>query len=63
MHPLPIMMNNGVPISLNSDDPSVFGNMGLTYDFFQVRSFPASMVLSTVTHSDFFPHRCLCLVK
>jgi len=31
------MMNNGVPISLNSDDPSVFGNMGLTYDFFQVR--------------------------
>ncbi|KAF8891213.1 hypothetical protein BD779DRAFT_1513860, partial [Infundibulicybe gibba] len=36
MHPLPILMNNGVPVALCSDDPSVFGNMGLTYDFFQV---------------------------
>lgn len=36
MHPLPIMLNNGVPVALSSDDPSVFGNMGLTYDYFQV---------------------------
>jgi adenosine deaminase CECR1 len=36
MHPLPIMLNHGIPVALSSDDPSVFGNMGLTYDFFQV---------------------------
>ncbi|KAF9445430.1 Metallo-dependent hydrolase [Macrolepiota fuliginosa MF-IS2] len=36
MHPLPILLNNGVPVALSSDGPSVFGNMGLTYDFFQV---------------------------
>lgn len=35
-HPLPILLNHGVKIALNSDDPSVFGNMGLSYDFFQV---------------------------
>lgn len=38
MHPLPILLNNGVPVALCSDDPSVFGNMGLTFDFYQVRS-------------------------
>ena len=37
MHPLPVLMNNGVPVALCSDDPAVFGNMGLTYDYFQVR--------------------------
>lgn len=36
MHPLPIVLNRGVPITLNSDDPSVFGAMGISYDFFQV---------------------------
>ncbi|KAG5654129.1 hypothetical protein H0H81_007181 [Sphagnurus paluster] len=36
MHPLPILLNNGVPVALCSDDPAVFGNMGLTFDFFQV---------------------------
>jgi adenosine deaminase CECR1 len=36
MHPLPIILNQGVPVTLNSDDPSVFGAMGLSYDFFQV---------------------------
>ena len=36
MHPLPILLNNGVPVALCSDDPAVFGNLGLTYDFFQV---------------------------
>ena len=30
------MINQGVPVTLNSDDPSVFGSMGLSYDFFQV---------------------------
>ena len=37
MHPLPVLLNNGVPVALGSDDPSAFGNMGLTFDFFQVR--------------------------
>ena len=36
MHPLPIVLNRGVPVALNSDDPSVFGAMGLSYDYFQV---------------------------
>lgn len=35
-HPLPILLNNGVNVILSSDDPSVFGNMGLSFDFFQV---------------------------
>ncbi|KAJ3902865.1 hypothetical protein F5879DRAFT_962352 [Lentinula edodes] len=36
MHPLPVLLNQGVPVALCSDDPSVFGNMGLTFDYFQV---------------------------
>ncbi|ESK83975.1 cecr1 family adenosine [Moniliophthora roreri MCA 2997] len=35
-HPLPILLNNGIHVALCSDDPSVFGNMGLTFDYFQV---------------------------
>ncbi|THU84805.1 Metallo-dependent hydrolase [Dendrothele bispora CBS 962.96] len=36
MHPLPALLNHGVRVALCSDDPAVFGSMGLTYDFFQV---------------------------
>ncbi|KAI9458273.1 hypothetical protein F5148DRAFT_330562 [Russula earlei] len=36
MHPLPVVLNQGVPVTLNSDDPSVFGAMGLSYNYFQV---------------------------
>ncbi|EPQ58065.1 adenosine deaminase-like growth [Gloeophyllum trabeum ATCC 11539] len=36
MHPLPIIVNHGIPVALCSDDPAVFGNMGLSYDYFQV---------------------------
>ena len=36
MHPLPALLNNGVHVVLSCDDPSVFGNMGLTFDYFQV---------------------------
>ncbi|KIM79688.1 hypothetical protein PILCRDRAFT_823225 [Piloderma croceum F 1598] len=36
MHPLPIVINNGIPVALCSDDPAVFGSMGLSFDFFQV---------------------------
>lgn len=39
MHPLPVLLNQGIPVVLSSDDPAVFGNMGLTFDFFQVRFF------------------------
>jgi len=30
------MLNHGVPIAIACDDPGIFANMGLTYDFFQV---------------------------
>jgi len=36
MHPLPAVLNQGVPVTLNSDDPAVFGTRGLSYDYFQV---------------------------
>ncbi|KIY73210.1 Metallo-dependent hydrolase [Cylindrobasidium torrendii FP15055 ss-10] len=36
MHPLPILVNHGISVALCSDDPSVFGNMGLSYDYYQV---------------------------
>ncbi|KZP15049.1 Metallo-dependent hydrolase [Athelia psychrophila] len=43
MHPLPIVLNNGIPVALCSDDPAVFGNMGLSFDFYQ------ALVASEVT--------------
>ncbi|EJF66293.1 Metallo-dependent hydrolase [Dichomitus squalens] len=36
MHPLPILMSQGIHIALSSDDPAMFGIMGLSFDFFQV---------------------------
>ncbi|KAF9227808.1 Metallo-dependent hydrolase [Gyrodon lividus] len=36
MHPLPILLNHGVPVALSSDDPAMFQNMGLSFDFYQV---------------------------
>jgi adenosine deaminase len=38
-HPLPAMLNNGVPVALSSDDPAMFGSLGLAYDFYQVSLF------------------------
>jgi adenosine deaminase CECR1 len=31
-------MNQGIPVVLSSDDPAIFNNMGLSFDFFQVIS-------------------------
>jgi len=42
MHPLHILLNNGVHVALSSDDPSVFGNMGLTFIFVQVYKFTST---------------------
>jgi len=36
MHPLPIIMNQGIPVVLASDDPAMFNSMGLSFDFYQV---------------------------
>ncbi|KAI0647566.1 Metallo-dependent hydrolase [Trametes meyenii] len=47
MHPLPAVLNQGVHVALCSDDPAVFGNMGLTFDFYQV--FVASEVNGLAT--------------
>ncbi|CDO77648.1 hypothetical protein BN946_scf184963.g5, partial [Trametes cinnabarina] len=47
MHPLPAIINHGVHVTLCSDDPAVFGNMGLSFDFFQV--FVASEVNTLAT--------------
>ncbi|KAF9227807.1 Metallo-dependent hydrolase [Gyrodon lividus] len=43
MHPLPIIMNQGIPVTLASDDPAMFNSMGLSFDFYQV------LVVSEVT--------------
>ncbi|KAI0636429.1 Metallo-dependent hydrolase [Trametes polyzona] len=51
MHPLPAVLNQGVHIALCSDDPSAFGNMGLSFDFFQV--FVASEVNTLATLREF----------
>ncbi len=55
MHPLPAIMNHGVHVALCSDDPAVFGNMGLTFDFFQVTipssSRPLSLLVADAEHA------------
>ncbi|CAE6517359.1 unnamed protein product [Rhizoctonia solani] len=43
-HILPILLNNGVPVALSSDDPAVFQNPGLSFDFYQ------AMVASNITN-------------
>ena len=36
MHPVASLMNHGIPVCLCSDDPAAFGNLGLSFDFYQV---------------------------
>ena len=36
MHPIASLMNHGIPVCLCSDDPAAFGNLGLSFDFYQV---------------------------
>ncbi|KZT07988.1 adenosine deaminase-related growth [Laetiporus sulphureus 93-53] len=50
-HPLPILVNHGVHVALCSDDPAIFGNMGLSFDFFQV--LVASEVTGLMTLGEF----------
>ncbi|PCH44698.1 Metallo-dependent hydrolase [Wolfiporia cocos MD-104 SS10] len=51
MHPLPVLVNHGVHVALCSDDPAIFGNMGLSFDFFQV--LVASEVTGLITAGEF----------
>jgi hypothetical protein len=36
VHPIGEYMKRGVPVTICSDDPQIFGNKGLTYDFWEV---------------------------
>ena len=36
MHPIASVLNHGISVCLCSDDPSAFGNLGLSFDFYQV---------------------------
>lgn len=45
MHPLPVIMNQGIPVVLSSDDPAMFNSMGLSFDFFQVTLFLVCLLL------------------
>ncbi|KIJ69088.1 hypothetical protein HYDPIDRAFT_23945 [Hydnomerulius pinastri MD-312] len=50
MHPLPILLNHGVPVALSSDDPAMFQNMGLSFDFYQVIAASEITGLLTLGH-------------
>lgn len=57
-HPVRYLMNEGVQIAISSDDPGVFGYIGLSYDFFiafvswelDLRSIK-KMVFNSITYS------------
>ncbi|KAI0780406.1 Metallo-dependent hydrolase [Trametes elegans] len=61
MHPLPAVMNQGAHVALYSDDSAVSGNMGLSFDFYQV--FVASEVNGLITLRELVwdSIKCSCL--
>lgn len=62
-HPLPILVNHGVPVALSNDDPCQFGNFGLSYDFWQACNAShatglavlKTFALTSLEHSRFTP--------
>jgi adenosine deaminase CECR1 len=62
-HPLPILVNHGVPVALSNDDPCQFGNFGLSYDFWQACNASQAtglaalktFALTSLEHSRFTP--------
>jgi adenosine deaminase len=39
MHPLLVYLAHGVPVTINCDDPAIWGSVGVSYDYYQVYPF------------------------
>lgn len=48
LQPLAILLKNGVPCALSSDDPAVFTNHGLTHDLYQFYAHTRSFDLFSI---------------
>lgn len=47
-HPLPALMNQGVPVVLVSDDPAMLNSMGLSFDFYQMSGSLDALLAHTI---------------
>jgi adenosine deaminase CECR1 len=36
MHPIGTLLNHGVPVTINSDDPAIWQSTGISHDYYQV---------------------------